>query len=624
MKKIFGILLFVMLLAILLPGCAKKTAATGEASNEIMTYKKLTQDKTTLVVSYTGNIDIGAFSEEFERLNPDIQVVCLDITGGNLKVNPAQDWILNGLAPDVMFWSGDLASDQFISENFENLSTGSVMDSYQSEALGDIAIDGNLYCLPCPSEVVCMLYNKTLFEQYGWQVPATFDEFVALCDRITEDTNGEVAPWNPNAKYSNEFQIVMQGFLYDELFSGVDNRKWYDAVIDGASGTAGHLKPLYDALQTLIDHGILREEHFTYSATTRMNEFKAGKIAMINYRASDLASETYEFGLMPFPGTLGVLCYVCKYYNAVVGVPKAERTTAVQDAIDRYLAFFSTEEGQRIFIGNTLQISNVINVNPPENSALSALQPALDEGHQFQLLSFSGENCNLIFPLCEDAKWMLAGERTAEECIAVMNAEPSGTEESKEATVPEKVADAGEDFTILETSFYIADMYREAAGAEIGLIADNIAYRGNLMRIFTGELTPSHVAALLPRSLGNGTTLVKAVMTGQQLLDALNDPVGANDQTGDCVYAFSGLQCEIAPWNPQGERILSVTLSDGAAIDPEAEYTVGFWSGTVFDRYITEITDSIEGSWVELMTDKLQRDGIIAPSKDGRITLVWE
>jgi raffinose/stachyose/melibiose transport system substrate-binding protein len=225
MKKIFGILLFVMLLAILLPGCAKKTAATGEASNEIMTYKKLTQDKTTLVVSYTGNIDIGAFSEEFERLNPDIQVVCLDITGGNLKVNPAQDWILNGLAPDVMFWSGDLASDQFISENFENLSTGSVMDSYQSEALGDIAIDGNLYCLPCPSEVVCMLYNKTLFEQYGWQVPATFDEFVALCDRITEDTNGEVAPWNPNAKYSNEFQIVMQGFLYDELFSGVDNRK---------------------------------------------------------------------------------------------------------------------------------------------------------------------------------------------------------------------------------------------------------------------------------------------------------------------------------------------------------------------------------------------------------------
>lgn len=623
MKRTLKILLSVILLACMLAGCAEKPVI-GRAANEIFTYKKLDPDKTTLVVSYTGNIYIGAFSNEFERLNPDIQVVCLDITGGNKRVTPARYWIYNGLAPDVMFWAGNLVSNEFISENFVNLSADSYSESYQSEALNSVAVDGNLYCLPCPSDAECMIYNKTLFEQYGWQLPTTFDEFVTLCDRITADTNGEVKPWNPNAKYSDEFSIVMQGFLYEELFAGVDNRKWYNDAMNGTSGTADHLTPMYNAMQTLIDHGILREEHFTYSATTRLNEFKAGQIAMINYKATDLNSDTYEFSFMPFPGTKGELGYVCKYYNAVVGVPKAERTKAVQDAIDRYLAFFSSEDGQRVFIGDSLQISNVKNVNPPENSALSALQPAMDEGHQFKLMDFCGADSRIRYQPTKDANLMCTGEKTAAECIADLEIIPSDNSSGSQTTEPETVATAEKDFTILETSFYIADMYREAAGADIAIIANNIAYRGNLMRVFAGALTPDFVSALLPRSLGNDTTLVKANMTGQQLLDALNDPMGANDKTGDCVYAFSGLKCEVAPWNPQGERMLSVTLADGTAVDPQATYSVAFWSGTVFDKYITGETEAIEGGWTDLMTAKLQKDGAITPSDDGRITLVWE
>ncbi len=624
MKKACSILLTALLLAALLCGCGEKPAIIGRAANEIMTYKKLDPEKTTLVVSRTGNLYIDAFSAEFERLNPDIQVVCLDITGGNRVVAPAKDWILNGLAPDVMFWQGELISDELMIENFVNLSTGSLSENYQTEALSNIAIDGNLYCLPCPSEVACMLYNKTLFERYGWQEPATFDKFVALCDQITADTNGEVQPWNPNAKYSDEFSIVMQGFFYEELFAGVDNRTWYDAAMNGTTGTADHLMPMFDAVQTLIDHGILREEHFSYSATTRMNEFKAGQIAMINFRATDVASDAFAFSLMPFPSSAGELGYVCKYYNAVVGAPKTERTEAVQDAVDRYLTYFSSEEGQRVFIGDSLQISNVKNVNPPTSSALSALQPAIDEGHQFQLLSFSGENPGIRFQLTNDAKRMYAGETTAEDCIAAMNVNPSEQTVSAEAAAPETVATAEKDFTILETSFYMADLYREAAGADVGLIPNNIAYRGNLMRIFAGALTPDHVAVLMPRSLGNDTALVKASMTGRQLLDALNDPMGADDQTADCVYAFSGLTCKVAPWNPQGGRMLAVTLADGTAIDPNALYTVAFWGGTVFDRYITGEAEPVEGSWTDLMTQKLQSEGTISPADDGRITLVWE
>ncbi|MEA4912290.1 MAG: extracellular solute-binding protein [Oscillospiraceae bacterium] len=626
MKRALSVFLAVLLLAAA-AGCSEKdVAVVGEAPNEILTYRRLDPAKTTLIVSHTGNIYIDDFSAEFEARNPDVQVVNLDITGGGVDAYPMEDWLKNGLAPDVMFWSGSLVSNDVVGEYFTNLSTSAVVSGYQSEALNDVAIDANIYCLPCPSEVQCMIYNKTLFEQYGWETPTSFDEFVALCDQITADTGGAVEPWNPNAKYSNEFQTSMEGFLYEELFGGADNRAWYDAAKEGgAADVAGHLAPMYDAVQTLIDHGILRSEHFTYSATERGKEFQAGKIAMINSKATAYSSADYQFGLMPFPSTSGALGYVCKTYSAVVGVPLKERSDTVQDAVDRYLAFFSSPEGQQIFIGDSLEISNVKGVDVPVSSALASLQPTLDEGHRFSLLFFDGDSGRINFSITNDAKAMASGEATKAECLAAIEADPyQAYESAEEKAAPETVAAVDRDFTILETSFYIADMYREATGADVGLIANNIACRGNLMRIFAGELNVADVAVLKPRSLANGSTLVKAAMTGQQLLDALNDPVGADDKTGDCIYAFSGLQCEVAPWNAQGERYVSVTLADGADVDPERLYTVAFWSGTVFDKYITGTPEVCDGTWEDLMTAKLRSGGAIAPADDGRITLVWE
>lgn len=627
MKKFICAVLAAAFIVFAVCGCTEK-ASTGMADDDILTYRKLDPDKTTLIVSRTGNIYIDAFSAEFEKRNPDIQVVCIDITGGNNFVKPSMDWIDNGFAPDVMFWSGNLISDDYIKVHFTNLSAKSYTANYQSEALNDVAIGANIYCIPCPSDVQCIIYNKTLFERYGWQTPSTFDEFIALCDRITSDTNGEIEPWNPNAKYSNEFMTTMEGFLYEELFGGAENRSWYDSAVNNAEVAAGdvaeHLRPYYDTVQKLIDHGILKTEHFSYSATQRMKDFQAGKIAMINFKASVISSDEYEFEFMPFPGTTGDSGYICKYYNALVGVPNVQRDEATQNAIERYLEFFSSVEGQNTFIGGTLQISNVKNMTSTASSSLSSLQPTIDEGHQFMLLSFTGKTTKVNFSPTDDARLMTAGEKTGEECIAALAADPYSEYNSGPQSDSEVLANVSEDFTILDTSFYIADMYREKTGADIGLIENNIAYGGNLMRMFKGELTEDDVKVLLPRSFTNDSKLVKANMTGQQLMDALNDPLGQDGQTADCVYAYSGLICSVAPWQSQGQRILSVTLSDGSAIEMDKIYTVAFWSGTVFEKYITGTVEEYEGSWVSFMTEKLKADITLPPSRDGRISLIWK
>ena len=625
MKKAVRLLGVILLLMGLLTGCAQKQESSMfTADNEIYTYQKIDPKKTQIVVSRTGNIPVGQLCLAFEEQNPDVQIIYLDITGGDDQCSPLEQWILNGDLPDVVITAGDFRNEQMTQERFVSLSDDPIIRNYEAAALQRTATASNVYWLPGPSDISAMIYNKTLFDQYGWEAPATFEEFVALCDQIRQDTNGEVEPWNPNAKYSNELMISLEAMTYKEVFGGLENRSWYDALMAGETTFSANMKPFFDAVQTLIDHGILREEHFAYSATTRGNEFAAGKIAMANFGIFDADNEQFDFAFMPYPTTKGELGYLCDSYSCYVGQPKKEHTDKENDAIKRFIAFFSSADGQQAYIGNAMKISNVKGIALNQSDDLEALRPAVEAGHQFSLLEFaSTTKVRRRYDIWQLLAQMAAGSISVEDCLTVLDQRALTDPEVVVQEPPQVVATASEDLTILETSFLIADLYREIAGADIGLIADNAVYRGNLMRIYKGDLTPAFIHVLKPRSFANGSTLVKATMTGRQLTDALNHPAG-NSETADCVYAYSGLKCEVAPWNELGSKYLSVKLADGAALDMDKLYTVAFWAGTVADEYVTETLETYEGSWEELMTAQLKAKGTIAPAKDGRIKLVWK
>lgn len=612
-----------LLTACMLTGCQSGTDSLFTAQNEIYTYQKIDPNKTQLTLSTLGNnANLIQISEAFETANPDVQIIKKDITGGNDDYRPTLDWLANGIAPDIIFINQDtLIDDEMVVRYFENLSANPVIENFELSALSRAAVNSNIYLLPCPSEINCITYNKTLFDQYGWKVPATFDQFVALSNQIRQDTNGAIQPWNPNAKYDSIFTIATEAFVYEALFGGLDNRGWYQDFCDGKATFAGHMEPYYAMLQTLIDNGILLEEHFSYSATTRGKEFAAGQIAMINGPVSHFTSEEYEVDCIPYPGTQGEVGYLNDSFSALMGVPAKERTDKQRDAVNRFVAFFGSVEGQQALIGDTLMVSNVKNVPLTHGDFGVEIQKAMAQGRKFSRMDFSGVG-QRNWTFTEQALSMTLSEKTGADCIAEVDAKPYSSSDESAAKAVHTIATVAEDFTVLEFSNYIADMYREKAGADIGLINNNIAFRGNLIRLFKGELLNTYVQVLLPRSFDNNSALVKASLTGRQLLDALNHPVG-NNCVSDSIYAFSGLKCQIAPWNELGQKYLSVKLADGTAIDPDKLYTVAFWAGTVADEYVTEILETYEGAWVELMTAKMIADKTLAPAKDGRVTLKW-
>lgn len=50
------------------------------------------------------------------------------------------------------------------------------------------------YIFPNNTPVTGLVYNKTMFDEYGWEVPETTAELEALCKKIVADTKGKVAP----------------------------------------------------------------------------------------------------------------------------------------------------------------------------------------------------------------------------------------------------------------------------------------------------------------------------------------------------------------------------------------------------------------------------------------------
>lgn len=77
----------------------------------------------------------------------------------------------------------------------EELSTGkTISESLTGKAEEVCSYNGSVYAIPEYVSVNGMVYNKTLFDKYGWEVPTTTAELDKLCKKILEDTDKAVAP----------------------------------------------------------------------------------------------------------------------------------------------------------------------------------------------------------------------------------------------------------------------------------------------------------------------------------------------------------------------------------------------------------------------------------------------
>ena len=101
--------------------------------------------------------------------------------------------------PDVIGIGGDADYASFVdSEILADVSGYAGIENVQPayrdilESVTYVPMDG-IYGVPYVANAAGMLYNKRMFADKGWEIPETWDELIALCDRIVAE--GEVAPF---------------------------------------------------------------------------------------------------------------------------------------------------------------------------------------------------------------------------------------------------------------------------------------------------------------------------------------------------------------------------------------------------------------------------------------------
>lgn len=156
---------------------------------------------------------VAAFEKIAERFNETHTDIRLKIDSPNEAMTILKTRFIREDYPDIVGIGGDINYSNFLdAELFMDISDlaeiGQVKQSYLDidKELEFIPQDGT-YALPYAANAAGILYNKDMFEENGWQIPNTWEEFTALCEEIQakgilplylgyKDTWTCLAPWN--------------------------------------------------------------------------------------------------------------------------------------------------------------------------------------------------------------------------------------------------------------------------------------------------------------------------------------------------------------------------------------------------------------------------------------------
>ncbi|GAA1679900.1 N-acetylglucosamine/diacetylchitobiose ABC transporter substrate-binding protein [Glycomyces endophyticus] len=150
-----------------------------------------------------------------------------------------------------------------------------VRDLLLPGVVADGTLDGTVRFLNYSYVVWGIWYSRSLFDQHGWTVPATWDDMLALCEEIK---GAGIAPWTWQGKYPEYMMDPLQSLAAKagglDLVYAIDNLEPDAWKQDGVLAAA-------DAIHRLVAGGHLLEGSEGLSHTEAQNAWCTGQAAFI-------------------------------------------------------------------------------------------------------------------------------------------------------------------------------------------------------------------------------------------------------------------------------------------------------------------------------------------------------
>lgn len=162
--------------------------------------------------------------------------------------------------------------------------------------------DGKIYLAPFNSSPMGLVYNKTLFEEMGYELPETWDEFFALGDKAKEDGYALMT-------YAGIYPGYVESLLWPALASatGIDNVQELSNYVEGTFSTPEAMQVL-ENIAKIGTEGYLLEGTIALNHTQSQTEMMMNKCLFIpngNWMENEMAeaprADGFEFGLWTAP-----------------------------------------------------------------------------------------------------------------------------------------------------------------------------------------------------------------------------------------------------------------------------------------------------------------------------------
>ncbi|TDL31877.1 extracellular solute-binding protein [Jeotgalibacillus sp. S-D1] len=292
MKKTIGISVLSISAMMAIAGCGG-SGSGGEG-----------QVKLTLMSTATTKADQDIFKEivkDFEKENPDIDIEDSypsdgyeDLARVKMAANDLPDLF------DTHGWATSRYSEY--TEDLSSMDWASRLDPAMEPILTDE--DGKLHAYPINQALDGVSYNKTLLDEYGIEVPATFDEFIAALEEVKEKSNGEVVPLWLGGADKSQFGQYFDQFATPLLITDEEN-SYEEELLDGSFDWSNYTY-LAEKLKEMNDKELLNKDVLTAQVTMGPELLAQNKVAFVMLNGSVGREVTglnpdVQMGTMPVP-----------------------------------------------------------------------------------------------------------------------------------------------------------------------------------------------------------------------------------------------------------------------------------------------------------------------------------
>ena len=558
-SRVLSVLLVMVTVISLLPGCGRKRAEKEDA-------------ETITVYLWSTNL-YEKYAPYIQKQLPDIQV---EFVVGNNDLDFYRFLKENDGLPDIITCCRFSLHDASpLKDSLMDLSTtnaaGAVYDTYLSNFMNE---DGSVNWLPVCADAHGFVVNKDLFEKYEIPLPTDYESFVSACQAF--DKVG-IRGFTADYYYDYTCMETLQGLSASEL-SSADGRKWRTTYSDPDNtkreGLDSTVWPeVFERMEQFIqDTGLSRDDlDRNYDDIVEM--YQSGKLAM--YFGSSAGVKMFQdqginTTFLPFFQENGEKWIMTTpYFQVALNRDLTQDETRRKKAMKVLSTMLSEDAQNQIISDGQDLLSYSQDVDLKLTKYMKDVKSVIEENHMYIRIA-----SNDFFSVSKDVvSRMISGEYDAGQAYQSFNAQLLEEKSISEKVVLDSQKSYSNRFHSREGNAaysVMANTLRGIYGSDV-LIATRNSFTGNVLKAgYTEKMAGDMI-------MPNDLLAYSSKMSGAELKETVKSFVegyegGFIPFNRGSLPVVSGISVEIK--ETEDGYTLSKVTKDGKQIQDEDTFTV--------------------------------------------------